>query len=131
LFSIAQLFPRAFPGDPTITGEGRVFALSMFDAPVECRASLTYEHSDRQIRIPLVAPYLTTRVWCDPIVYMSLAKNFCQRNVERGLGSIGLRLETKKGDEALYRRVIDVRDACSASVSYSMLHHNWWIQVTR
>lgn len=35
-FSLLQAVPRLFPGDTAITGEGRLFALHLFDAKVEC-----------------------------------------------------------------------------------------------
>src|SRR5262245_41232231 len=38
MFTAFQLMPYAFPGDRTITGEGRLYALHMFDARVVCDA---------------------------------------------------------------------------------------------
>jgi hypothetical protein len=41
-FSLLQLVPYAFPGDSAITGQGRLFALHMFDAQVVCESHVTF-----------------------------------------------------------------------------------------
>jgi hypothetical protein len=66
-FSI-QFLPYAYPGDSAITGEGRFFALHMFDAPIECQAVVLKTSKGGQ-----QARNLSERVHCDPIVFWSMA----------------------------------------------------------
>lgn len=129
-FCAAQLVPLAFPGDPAITGEGRLFALHMFDAPVECRATITIRTADRQNRaIPLRAPFLSPRVSCDPIVYFNLAQNYC-RDLGPGL-DVDLVLESHKPDRGPLRPVVSISSFCATKPRYTIWRHNWWIRTTK
>jgi hypothetical protein len=78
LFSVLQLVPYTFPGDRTLTGEGRLYALHMFDARATCaglgRATPGRRHDGRRdLKLPL-----DTRIACDPIVYCNRARNLCR-----------------------------------------------------
>jgi hypothetical protein len=104
-FSI-QFLPYAYPGDSAITGEGRFFALHMFDAPIECQAVVLKTSKGGQ-----QARNLSERVHCDPIVFWSMAPHLsvqprrsrlrrhrCPRShASRG----GNRLATRHGDRSL------------------------------
>ena len=53
-FSLLQVVPYAFPGDSAITGEGRLFALHMFDAQVVCESHVTFhdvQGGSRRVRL--------------------------------------------------------------------------------
>ncbi len=43
---LLQLVPLLFPGESAVTGEGRMFALHMFDAAVRCEASVDLQLPD-------------------------------------------------------------------------------------
>src|SRR4029450_11746907 len=79
LFSLLQLVPYTFPGDRTLTGEGRLYALHMFDARATCVGWADLHLADgttarRALKLPL-----DTRIGCDPIVYWNRARNLCRR----------------------------------------------------
>lgn len=124
-----QFVPRFFPGDSAITGEGRAFALHMFDALIECDASMTYHLDDGTARTtPLEqTKRLPHRSRCDPIIYFDLARNTC-RSLPPRVVDVDLALRSKHTGEPAYRAVIDVAGFCAASPSYEMWRHNAWIR---
>jgi len=129
-FSLLQLIPRSFPGNPSITGEGRLFALNMFDAPVQCQATVTV-HAEGVSASPrrLGAPFLQPRIQCDPIVYFELARGLCRSNeLNPRFGDIDIRLTSRKQGQADYRTVVAIDSFCAAHPSYDLLRHNAWIQ---
>jgi hypothetical protein len=128
-FCAAQVAPFAFPGDPSITGEGRLFTLHMFDAPVECRATARLHTASQQARIiALRTPFLTPRISCDPIVYFSLAQDYC-RDLGPGL-DIDLTLESRKPDQPSFRTVVSIPSFCAIKPTYTIWRHNRWILAT-
>lgn len=129
LFSMLQCVPHAIPGDAAITGEGRLVALNMFDAPVQCRAEIALWRDSGQVE-PLRArpPYLEPRIGCDPIVYRAVAREYCAVLVGTKDGAeISLRLESRRGPTGVMQAVIDVPAFCSAELEYSIWRHNDWI----
>jgi hypothetical protein len=65
VFSAMQLSTHLYPGDTAITGEGRLFALHMFDARVECDARIVLKLKDgRRVDHELADQGIRTR--CDP-----------------------------------------------------------------
>ena len=130
LFSALQLVPLTFPGDVLLTGEGRLWALHMFDAPLECQAWLTPHAPDGRAGppTPLRVAFLSNRVLCDPLVYASAARGICAHNAGRA-GSLDLHLQTRRAGEAAYHPVVDAVDVCAKPLDYSLTRHNPWIQV--
>jgi len=124
-----QFVPRLFPGDSAITGEGRVFALHMFDALIECDATMTYHLDDGTARTAALdqTKRLPHRSRCDPIIYFDLAKNTC-RALPARVVDVDLLLRSKHTSEPSYRTVVDVAGFCVADPHYDMWRHNAWIQ---
>jgi hypothetical protein len=67
LFSILQVIPYAFPGDTAITGEGRIFALHIFDAQVVCNSNIVVRRKDGTLSrlnlIPKLPVLVATRLF--------------------------------------------------------------------
>jgi hypothetical protein len=131
-FCLLQLVPLAFSGDPAITGEGRLFALHMFDAPVECRATATFRLVGGDKReVELRAPFLTARIECDPIVYYNLAKDYCYESEETFRSSdFDLVLKSRRQGRGPFQTIVSVPSFCAVNPSYTMWRHNWWIRPT-
>jgi len=136
VFAVLQLIPRAFPGDTAITGEGRLFALHMFDAVLVCDATLTYHLSDGRERIDVrrETTQLPHRSRCDPAIYYAIARNACAHLAAAEATPPGgapidldLRLRTRRTSAAEYTQVLDVHQFCAAPPSYALWHHNDWI----
>ena len=136
VFAVLQVVPRAFPGDTAITGEGRMFALHMFDAQVECSATLTYHMSDGQQEIDVrpESTQLPHRSRCDPLIYYAIVRNACTHLGERGRTPSGgaavdvdLLLRSKRVSSRDYTQVLDIQRFCASPPSYALWRHNDWI----
>ena len=100
LFSLLQLVPRLFPGDSALTGEGRFVALHMFDARIECQATIVSRYADGGTRQAALALEETTRSRCDPLVVWQLARAECRRLAgEPGFRDFDLTLDSRRSTE--------------------------------
>jgi len=130
LFTMAQLVPFAIPGDSSITGEGRMFALNMFDAPLECHATLASGENGKFLVRPLRPPFVNTRTMCDPVIFLGLTKAYCRAAEGAGdVPEVSLRLESRKVGEVAFHSVVSIDDFCRVMPTYSLLGHNWWINI--
>jgi hypothetical protein len=127
-FGALQMIPRTFPGDSAITGEGRMFALHMFDALVVCEATFS-DHFDSGVsRAVLVeeTKRLSHRSRCDPLLLFDVAKNRCRQR-PHGVIDFDVSLRSRRTSEPEYRQTIDVRNFCAANPTYDTWRHNAWI----
>jgi hypothetical protein len=129
-FGFLQMIPRLFPGDPSITGEGRMFALNMFDAPLQCRAQAVIHTSGAPDRlVELHTPFLQARISCDPIVYIEVAKDHCRANgTDRRFDDFDLSLETRRRSQGAFQTVVSIQAVCETNPTYSIWRHNEWIR---
>lgn len=130
-FSTLQLLPRALSSDAAMTGEGRIFALNMFDAPIECRATITrhrpgYDDAVRALRVP----YLQPRIGCDPVVYLEAARNACRAVAHEPSIDMDLRLRAWRAGHPPGPTIdlVDLRSFCRSDVRYVLFQHNAWIR---
>ncbi len=127
-FSALQLVPHLFPGDPAITGEGRLFALHMFDAQVVCEAHVTVHDDQGGSQRVKIVPRVPARVRCDPIVYLSIARALCRQGKEQGRWTdLDLSLRSRRITETVSRPVIELDGFCRRSVNYDLWRPNPWI----
>jgi hypothetical protein len=131
LFTAFQLVPYAYPGDRTITGEGRLYALHMFDAQVVCDAwAIATGPDGKEARIDLRAGTLP-RINCDPIVVIGRARNLCKRLNQSGIpANLHVMLRARRATAAELQTVIDLPSFCALDVRYEPFRHNEWIQLT-
>jgi hypothetical protein len=127
IFAAFQMVPRAFPGDTAITGEGRMFALHMFDALIECEATMTHHLAggDR-VEVRPESRKFPHRSRCDPLVYYAIARNACARSPG---ADFDLSLRSKRNSSVDYTQVINVRNFCATQPRYTLWRHNGWIGV--
>ena len=129
LFSLLQLVPYAFPGDRTLTGQGRLYALHMFDARATCVGWADLRYADgtttrRDLKLPL-----DTRIACDPIVFFNRARNLCRQR-DAGLVAfedLDLFLSARRASDGEMKRVIATRGFCARGERYDPFRHNAWI----
>jgi len=128
-FSLLQLVPYAFPGDHALTGEGRLYALHMFDARPVCTGYASIRQADGSaVRRDLTLP-LDTRIACDPIVFYNRARNLCrQREAPDGaFRDLDLFVWARRSSDPELHPVIAVEGFCSRGLSYNPFWHNAWI----
>jgi len=129
LFSLLQLVPYAFPGDRTLTGQGRLYALHMFDARPTCSGWADLRQADgtttrRDLKLPL-----DTRIACDPVVYFNRARNLCRQR-QAGLApfqDLDLFLSARRTSDGAMKRVIATTGFCARGDRYDPFRHNPWI----
>ena len=128
LFSIFQIVPYIFPGDSALTGEGRLFALNMFDAKVQCEGKLMvhFKNGDKKEIKPRILA--TQRIKCDPIVFANYARISCLiLKKKKSFEDLDLYLISRRFSEKEYSKRIEIEKFCTKNPSYSMLWHNDWI----
>lgn len=130
-FFALQFIPHLYPGDSAITGEGRFFALHMFDAPLECQAvALVDNPGGKPGRLPLRAPYLAGRIHCDPIVFWSIARHICRENAENPkFTDMSVLLRTRRRGQTDWQGVMAIENFCRRNLPYRVLGHNDWIRI--
>lgn len=129
-FSLLQLSPYAFPGDRAITGEGRLYALHMFDALVYCDAYAAVRDHDGSVRrVDLRLTYMP-RIDCDPIVIFNRARNLCtgQSRLATDVAELDLRLAARRATDPELHEVVNVPAFCRSGLRYRPFRHNEWIK---
>jgi len=130
-FFALQLLPYAYPGDSAITGEGRFFALHMFDSALECEAVAAYEKRDGgwQDPIALQAPHVFGRIHCDPIVFWNIARHICRSHrTDPNFVDIGVLVRTRRRGETGWHRIMNFEHFCASDPAYRIFGHNDWIR---
>jgi hypothetical protein len=127
-YGAAQVAPVLSPGDPAVTGEGRIFAINMMDAKVECDhfefardGAVIHETSE-------LYPNVGVRIRCDPIRFWNKARNVCRAGEELG-GSprVESYLLAKRTTDPTYQHVYAVDDFCGDKPRMDVFSHNAWI----
>ncbi len=127
-FSFLQLIPIIMPGDEKVTGEGRLFALNMFDARVSCEGAITLRFKDGTTKEFLIPTKEAPRITCDPVLYFTRAKRLCWENKNNpNFLDLDLQYKARRANEITMKPLVDVKDFCSSNISYDMLHPNKWI----
>ncbi len=133
VYALAQVAPKLFPGDSAITGEGRIFALNMMDAKVECDHfqlvrttvgdhTVIEETSERRSDVGV-------RIKCDPIRFWNIAQTACREHAALGDDArIDAYLDARRTTDPAYRSVFAVEDICHAAPHFDVWRHNRWLE---
>jgi hypothetical protein len=130
-FSLLQLLPHAYPGDHAITGEGRLYALHMFDAKVECEAYADVRSRDGSVQRLNLRRGLLVRVDCDPIVLHGRARNLCEgrSRLATDVVELDLHLRARRTTDPTMHEVVELPSFCGRQLRYRPFRHNAWIGV--
>ena len=129
-FAAFQLLPYLYRGDKTLTGQGRLFALHMFEARQVCEVSATLHRADDETQtIDLRMPGLNPREICDPVVYFSRVENLCRsRSSDPALIDVDWTMRVKRTTDAAFTTVVDETGFCGKGYTYSLWTNNAWIR---
>lgn len=130
VFIFLQLPQYYLPGKAALTGQGRSFALIMYDGRTDCQPHLSiWKNNQIKEELPLTAPWLITRIKCDPIIYKQLAERICHwGQKDDRVEQIDLHLPIKYENEKEYRSIVSVNDICNKQLFYSNFFPNYWIR---
>jgi hypothetical protein len=132
VLSLLQVVPHLYPGDIALTGEGRLYALNMFDARVVCEAYAEVRRRDGSERRENLLSFGEPRTRCDPILIRAAALALCRRR-DRGLVDfvnivdIDVHLHARRATDETMQEIMYVRDFCGNPPRYDPFFHNEWI----
>src|SRR2546422_3523465 len=129
LFSMLQLVPYGFPGDRTLTGEGRLYGLHMFVPRPTCAGWAELRHADGTTTRRDLKLRLDTRIACDPIVYFNRARNLCRQR-DAGLVAfqdLDLFLTARRTSDREMKRAIATTGFGARGDRCDPFRHNGWI----
>jgi hypothetical protein len=127
-FLALQFVPALYRGDSTLTGQGRVFALHMFEARQQCEVIATPATPGAAPR-SLKLDHLSPRMVCDPLVYFNRAQNLCR--TERGADpafDLHLMMRARRKTDPSFTTIIDEPNFCSGQHEYVLFGNNRWLQ---
>lgn len=130
VFAALQFVPVIIPGDEAITGEGRLAALHMFDARVECQSYVMVHRGRRTPRQVSLNGRLSHRIGCDPWVILTRARAVCDTidSQEAEPPRVDLRHFAGRATEPM-RTVVRIDDLCGQRVPYAPFARNAWIEL--
>ncbi len=129
VFGAANLMHYAWPGDSAITGEGRLFALHMFDARVICEGGAEVHRDDGGSSYIPLTPREFNRSACDPIRYFNIGQDLCRKRAERpGWQEVDIFLSSRRSSDPRLKAVLDIHHFCGADLSYDLWRPNPWIK---
>ena len=117
------------PGNSALTGEGRLLALHMFDAKVECIAELNVHRADGTDRVEILKVPAPIRIQCDPVLFLHVARDACRKIHDRPeFRDLDLMLKSKTQSLPDWVQVVDKKDFCQSQPSYNPFWSNDWIK---
>ncbi|UXR66020.1 HTTM domain-containing protein [Bdellovibrio bacteriovorus] len=129
LFVALQLPQYYIPGEAAITGEGRMYALIMYDGRTQCQphVSIWKKNQDKE-DMPLVPPWLLTRTACDPLIFMRLTEKVCSW-VEKdpNILQVDLNVPIRYQQQEEWKSLVSITDFCRKHLTYSSFFPNSWI----
>lgn len=130
VFASLQVLPHLYAGDSTLTGQGRIFALHMFEARQECRVTAkTRSSSGVSTDVDLKDVNLPPRMICDPLVYFNRAQNLCRTKVAVDPGfDLRVTMLAKRRTDSDFTTIIDESNFCGGKHEYVILGNNRWIE---
>ncbi len=129
-FIAFQIIPFSIKGDQALTGEGRLFALNMFDGNTDCSSQTVLKFKNKTIESNFSKNWLTVRIHCDPYIYFNRAKKICQfYKTDETFIDLSLTLISKLKSAVHYTTLINEKNFCSKKLSYSTWRKNKWIYI--
>ena len=129
---IAQAIPSLLSREPAVSGEGRPFALVLFDDKVECFHSVFVEFSDRTLAISDRPMTQQVRLRCDPILFWNHGRMLCRRFADQpGFKGLRYRVTVSSVRTPEPRHLIDFENFCASAPKYHFFATNDWIRSRR
>jgi hypothetical protein len=122
--------PLLQPGDTALTGEGRLYALNMFDARVVCESVARLHLKDGSIKVHRLQQVTENRTRCDPLVARAGALALCRRGAigRVPFTTLDLSLRSRRATDSELHTIVDIPDFCANPPAYDPFFHNAWIE---
>ncbi|UOF02480.1 HTTM domain-containing protein [Bdellovibrio reynosensis] len=129
IFLILQLPQYLIPGNSALTGEGRMYAMIMYDGRVQCQPHLSIWKKDGSKEdLSLQPPWLMTRTQCDPLIYWRLAQKTCEwvKN-DNSIIQVDLAIPIRNDKNSPWHPLVSTIDVCRNNYAYYSFFPNSWI----
>lgn len=129
-FCLMQAIPWAIGSYPSVTTEGRIYSLNMFDSRTRCDTMMIAKFKDRTVEtwIPHDKMGYGTRIWCDPLVHYSKAKWICEKSkVFDDFVDIDIYMNSRRSTDSEYLRVFALENICNEDPGFNVFLPNAWI----
>ena len=128
IFCISQVVQKIQPTDSTLTGDGRIIGLNMYDAQSECFQFGVVRAGTDQWEISNGVSRESLRVRCDPILYIDQMKRICDEfNINNQKGEVSYYQIAKRKSESTFTQTVAIENFCSNPVRFSLFGWNKWI----
>jgi hypothetical protein len=134
-FAFFQVFPYLISKEPAYTGEGKYFALHMFDSVMQCEPKVNFLTPDQTAEeltfFPPSSSYVGQRLMCNPISLYWRARAACKNGLSHEIKPVDfdLNLIIKKRTDEVFRPLIAIKNFCAANLQYKAFTHNEWILI--
>jgi hypothetical protein len=130
LFATCQLTPYLYHGDKSLTGQGRIFALHMFEARQVCDVhGLVHYRDHTSEAIDLFLPELPPRMACDPIVYYDRVTNLCRSHAaDPNFVDADFVMHARRATDATMTTVVEEVNFCGRHAVYNVFSNNSWMK---
>lgn len=128
LFIFSQIIPRLYKGDVAVTGEGRIWALTMYDARTACLSYMKVRYKNSTVEFSRNSKKNAVRIRCDPYFYYADAKKACKwAKNNPDFIDVDLHLFTKRKSDFHWSYVVKLQNFCSKKIDYKNFGGNFWI----
>ncbi|WP_413944412.1 hypothetical protein [Bdellovibrio sp. HCB-162] len=129
IFVALQLPQYFIPGDAAMTGEGRMYAMIMYDGRVQCQPHLSiWKKNQEKEELPLQPPWLITRTHCDSMVFWRLAQNACEwAKKDPEVLQVDLMIPVRYEGQKEWQPLVAATNVCEKELNYSSFFPNNWI----
>jgi hypothetical protein len=130
IFASCQLAPYLYHGNKTLTGQGRIFALHMFEARQVCDVHAVIHYKDhRTDEVDLLLAQLPARMVCDPVVYYDRESNLCRSHAaDPSFVDADFVMHAKRATDVTMTTIVDEANFCSRREDYSIFSNNRWMK---
>ena len=125
-----QIIPLLYPGDSTLVGQGRIFALHMFEARQKCEVIVIEKFKNRiPQKLDLAQKDLPPRIMCEPILYFNRVQNQCLKmKQDPHFIDLDFYMNIGKATMPVMKPLISTQDFCSQNLHYHPILPNPWIK---
>ena len=130
IFAGCQLAPYLYHGDKALTGQGRIFALHMFEARQTCDVHALVHYRDQTVdNMDLLMSGLPPRMVCDPVVYYDRVTNLCRAYAaDPSFIDADFVMHARRATTTAMTTIVDETNFCGHHETYHMFWNNRWMK---
>ena len=133
VYSLLQLPLHLLSGDHSVTGQGRLWALNMYDGATDCNPIIIerfrFDDHSQLLRLNFdIALTIHARVKCDPLLYLQMGRGACRKlEVDKSFEDLDISLVSRSLNWKHFQNLVNVKNFCASKKSYRHFLANSWI----